>query len=59
MKTYEVEISRTSYITLTIEAENKDEAEEKAWDEIASREYMGNANYETVNIDEVKEEVTK
>ena len=34
MKTYEVELRRVSYITLTVEAENEDDAEEKAWAEI-------------------------
>lgn len=34
MKTYEVELKRTSYITITIEANSKDEAEEKAWQKI-------------------------
>ena len=31
MKTYEVELRRTSYITLTVEAENEDDAEDQAW----------------------------
>ena len=31
MKTFEVELKRTSYITLFIEAESKDEAEDEAW----------------------------
>lgn len=34
MKTYEVELKRISYITMTVEAESKDEAETKAWQEI-------------------------
>ena len=37
MKTYEVELRRVSYITLTVEAENEDDAEEKAWAEVAGR----------------------
>ena len=40
MKTFEVELKRTSYIVLTIEAETAEEAEEKAWSEI---------NYDPVN----------
>lgn len=39
MKTFEVELRRTSYIVLTIEAENEDEAETKAWGEIESGDY--------------------
>jgi hypothetical protein len=31
MKTFEVELRRTSYITITVEAENEDDAETKAW----------------------------
>ena len=33
-KTYEVELQRTSYITVTVEAENEDEAEKLAWAQI-------------------------
>lgn len=34
MKTYEVELQRTSYITLTVEANSKEEAEALAWKRI-------------------------
>ena len=35
MKTsYAVELKHTSYITLTVEADNKDDAEAKAWQEV-------------------------
>ena len=34
MKTYEVELRRTSYVTVTVEAEDKDDAEKKAWQRI-------------------------
>ena len=34
MKTYEVELQRTSYITVTVEADSEDEAEKKAWQHI-------------------------
>jgi hypothetical protein len=34
MKTYEVELQRTSYVTLTVEAVSKDEAEALAWAQI-------------------------
>lgn len=36
MKTYQVELKRTSYVNLTIEAESLDHAEELAWLELAS-----------------------
>ena len=31
MKTYEVELRRTSFVTLTVEANSAEEAEDKAW----------------------------
>jgi hypothetical protein len=52
-KTYEVEICRTSYITLIIEADNKDEAEEKAWKEIEVRGDTGDAHWDCERIEEV------
>lgn len=36
MKTYEVELRRTSYVTVTVTAKSEDEAEEKAWAELES-----------------------
>jgi hypothetical protein len=36
MNTYQVELKRTSYVTLTIEAESQDHAETLAWLELAS-----------------------
>ena len=35
MNTYEVELKRTSYTTLRVEAENEDEAESLAWAQLA------------------------
>lgn len=32
MKTYEIEIQRTSYVMCTVEAEDVDEAKDKAWE---------------------------
>jgi hypothetical protein len=34
MKTFEVELQRTSYVTVTVEAENEDDAEALAWKKI-------------------------
>jgi hypothetical protein len=31
MKTYEVEIKRTSYVVCTVEADNEDDAKDAAW----------------------------
>lgn len=35
MKTYQVEFKRVSYVTLTVEAESADHAEETAWQALA------------------------
>jgi hypothetical protein len=54
MKTYEVELRRTSYIVLTIEAENEDEAEAKAWEEIERGDYKHeDATWEVESTEEV------
>ena len=52
MKTYEVELERTSYIIVTVEAENEDEAETLAYKQAAS-EYDGYANWSTESIEEI------
>lgn len=55
MKTYEVELRRTSYITMTVEANSKDEAEEKAWREIEhDRADINDANWDVESIEEIK-----
>lgn len=36
MKTYTVELKRTSFITLTVEADSVEDAETKAWAELES-----------------------
>ncbi len=54
MRTYEVELRRTSYITLTVVADNEDEAEEKAWYEIElTRADIYDAAWEIESIEEV------
>jgi hypothetical protein len=55
MKTYEVELRRTSYITLAVEADSAEEAEEKAWQEIEhNRADINDANWEVESIEEVE-----
>jgi hypothetical protein len=52
-KTYEIELRRTSYIVLTIEAENEDEAQKKAWDEIERGDYKHeDAQWDIESIEE-------
>lgn len=54
MKTYEVELRCTSYITLTVEADNKDDAEEKAWKEIETGHTdIWDASWEIESIEEL------
>jgi len=53
MKTYEVEMCRTS---LTVEAENKDDAEEKAWAECERLDAQGDASWAVASIEEKKGE---
>lgn len=36
MKTFEIELKYTSYTTITVEAENLEQAEQLAWDELAT-----------------------
>jgi hypothetical protein len=54
MKTYSVELRRTSFITLTVEAANQDEAKDAAWTEIESYEYhSANADWDIGFVDEL------
>jgi hypothetical protein len=53
MKTYQVELKRTSYINITVEAENKDAAEDAAWLELQASGYEGyDAEWTLGSIDE-------
>jgi hypothetical protein len=55
MKAYEVELKRTSYITLTVEADSKEQAEEKAWVEIENgRTDIYDAQWDVESIEEVE-----
>jgi hypothetical protein len=36
MKTYQIELKRTSYVNITVEAESVEESEQLAWDELQS-----------------------
>jgi hypothetical protein len=57
MKTYEVEYRRTSYITMTVEANSKEEADQKAWREIEhDRADINDACWELELIQEVENE---
>jgi hypothetical protein len=53
-KLYEVEICRSSWVTLTIEADSEEEAEAKAWKEIEARGDTGDAHWECDRVEEVE-----
>lgn len=56
MKTFEVELRRTSYIVLTIEAETQEEAEEKAWEEIERGDYRHeDAQWDIESVEETNQ----
>jgi hypothetical protein len=54
MKTYEVELQRTSYITVTVEADNEDEAEKLAWKRIeADGVNINDSHWDVESIEEI------
>ena len=54
MKTYQVELQRVSYVTLTIEAENSQAAEDAAWLELQTGDY--DCNDAEWNLNHIEEE---
>lgn len=58
MKTFEVELRRTSYIVLRVDATDKDTAEQSAWAALESG-YFGqadDASWDVESIEEIKRE---
>ena len=53
-KTYEIELRRTSFITVTVEAETQEQAEDKAWQKI---NYDPVNDYASWDIEDIKEMV--
>lgn len=54
MKTYEVELKRVTYVTVSIEAANQDQAEALAWEQVESGAIVDNyGNWKIASIDEV------
>jgi hypothetical protein len=51
MTKYEIEIERVTYITYTVEAEDQDEAEEKAL-HFAVKDYGEDATYQAIDHEE-------
>jgi len=55
MKTYNVELKRLSYITLTVEADSIESAEDLAWREIEhNTPNSDDANWDLSSIEEVQ-----
>ena len=52
MKTYEVELRRTSYIVITVQAESEEHAEELAWTKLA-RADKNYADWEVESIEKM------
>jgi hypothetical protein len=52
-KTYEVELRRTSFITVWVDAENEDEAEALAWQESMTFHSHHDASWDIESIEEV------
>jgi len=52
MKTYQIELRRTSYVNLTIEADTKDEAERLAWLQMERDYYRDDGNWDIETIEE-------
>lgn len=54
MKTYEVELQRTSYITVTVVAENEDDAEKLVWKHIeADGININDSNWSVESVEEI------
>jgi len=52
MKTYEVELKRTSYIVVTVEANSFAEAEDLAWREVEHMDAKSDGAWEIESIEE-------
>jgi len=52
MKTFQIELKRTSYITIEVEATSQDEAEALAWEEIKEDYYKEDGDWEIESIEE-------
>ena len=52
MNHYAVELTRTVYITINVDARDPTEAEDLAWKEIENGNYAGDAHWEISDISE-------
>jgi hypothetical protein len=58
MTTYQIELKRTSYINIEIEAESQDEAEALAWKKIDADYYKDDGAWEVESIEELEDIAT-
>jgi hypothetical protein len=54
VKTYQIELKRTSYINIEIEAESQDEAEALAWKEVEQDYYRDDGQWDIESIEELE-----
>lgn len=52
MKTYQIELKRTSYINIELEAESQDEAEALAWKGVEQDYYRDDGHWEIESIED-------
>jgi hypothetical protein len=52
MKHFAVELKRTSYVNLTIEADNEEQAEALAWKRVQQDYYRDDGNWDIESIEE-------
>lgn len=56
MKTYEVELQRTSYVIVIVEANSEAEAEDKAWEHLQTNMVnINDAQWDVQSIEEVEQ----
>ncbi len=51
MKTFQIELKRTSYVNIEIEAESQDDAEALAWKQIEQDYYRDDGHWEIETIE--------
>jgi hypothetical protein len=57
MKTFEVELRRTSFIIVTVEADNESDAEDLAWAQVeADNVNISDSHWDVESVEEVKGE---
>ena len=59
MKTFEVELRRTSYVVITVEATSEEDAENKAWQELeflaTQPAHINDSTWDVESIEEIKQ----